>query len=167
MIRTPTLLLDPPVRRRLLLAAAMLAAGVAVAPGQAQAGECPAGHRVADATKPVDTAAKGVTDTVLASIDLADEPAMVQDRKFRLRRLVIAPGGIVPWHSHADRPALIYIVSGEVTEHASNCAVPIVHKAGEVASETHATAHWWKNTGRRPATLISADLLKDESDRNM
>jgi len=92
---------------------------------------------------------------------------MVQDRKFRLRRLVIAPGGIVPWHSHADRPALIYIVSGEVTEHASNCAVPIVHKAGEVAPETHATAHWWKNTGRKPVTLISADLLKDESDRNM
>jgi quercetin dioxygenase-like cupin family protein len=167
MTRTPTLLLGAPVRRRLLLAAAMLGAGVALAPGQAHAGECPAGKRIADATKPVDAAAKGVTDTVLASIDLADEPAMVQDRKFRLRRLVIEPGGIVPWHSHGDRPALIYIVSGEVTEHASNCAVPIVHKAGEVAPETHVTAHWWKNTGRKPATLISADLLKDESDRNM
>ena len=30
--------------------------------------------------------------------------------------LVVQPGGIVPWHSHADRPALIYVVSGEIVE---------------------------------------------------
>ena len=35
----------------------------------------------------------------------------------------------MPWHSHGDRPAIIYIVSGEVKEFASNCSVAIVHKA--------------------------------------
>jgi quercetin dioxygenase-like cupin family protein len=154
------------LRRPVLLASAALAA-MAFAVGSANAGQCPAGKQMADATKPVDTAAKGVTDTVLASINLADEPAMVQDRTFRLRRLVIEPGGVVPWHSHGDRPAIIYIVSGEVTEYASNCAVPIVHKAGEVAPETHLTSHWWKNTGKKTATLISADLLKDPGDHMM
>ena len=84
--------------------------------------------------KPGATAAKDVTDIVLASIDLAKEPA-ANDHQFRMRRLVIQPGGIVPWHSHDDRPALIYIVSGEITEYASNCAVPIMHKAGDVAPE--------------------------------
>src|SRR5690348_10798306 len=85
-------------------------------PGIANAGSCPAGKELADATKPVSYAASGVTDTVLASIDLAKEPAKIDGRKLRLRKLVIQPGGIVPWHSHGDRPAIIYIIQGEVTE---------------------------------------------------
>lgn len=133
----------------------------------ANAGQCPAGQERADATKPVDYAAKGVTDTVLAAIDLAQEPAKIEDRKLRLRKLVIEPGGIVPWHSHGDRPAIIYIVKGTVTEYASNCAVPIVHKAGDATPETHATAHWWKNTGSSTVELLSADIMHDPNDHNM
>ena len=59
------------------------------------------------------------------------------------------------------------IIAGEITEYASNCAVPIVHKAGEVAPETSATAHWWKNTGKKTVVLISADLLKVGDDAHM
>jgi quercetin dioxygenase-like cupin family protein len=124
--------------------------GIAAA-GAASAGECPKDKMIADATKPVSTPASGVTDTVIGMIDVAKEPAAIKDRAFRLRKLVIQPGGVVPWHSHADRPAIIYVVEGEVTEYASNCAVPIVHKAGDVATETHVTAHWWKNTGKHAA----------------
>ena len=153
------------VRPMLLASAAIATLALTAAP--ATAGQCPADKQMVDATKPVDYAAKGVDDKVLATIDLAAEPAKVDDRTFRMRKLVIQPGGIVPWHSHGDRPALIYVVEGTVTEHASNCAVPIVHKAGEVSVETKQVSHWWKNTGKRPATLISADLLKDPTDTMM
>jgi quercetin dioxygenase-like cupin family protein len=151
---------------RPVLAATALAAAL-LAPGLARAAECPAGKLVTDATKPVDYAAKGVSDTVLAAIDLAQEPAQIADRNLRLRKLVIQPGGIVPWHSHGDRPAIIYIIKGEVTEYASNCAVPILHKAGDVTRETHVTSHWWKNTGRETVELLSADVLHDASDHTM
>src|SRR4030095_8172139 len=100
------------------------------------AGECPANQMRAEATKPVTTAAKGVTDKVLSQIDLAGEKIALKGHLMRVRKLEIQPGGIVPWHSHEDRPALIYVVTGEIYEHASNCAVPILHKAGEVARET-------------------------------
>jgi hypothetical protein len=89
------------------------------------AGESPAGKIGVNATPPGPSEPKGVTDTVLATTDLAQEMVALSDHQFRLRRLEIQPGGIVPWHSHADRPAMIYIVSGEVTEYASNCAVPM------------------------------------------
>ena len=135
----------------------------------AQAGECPADQlrpdgsgQQAGATMP-----KDVTDTVLATTDLSQEMVGVTDHQFRIRRLELMPGGEVPWHSHEDRPAMIYIVSGEVTEYASTCAVPILHKAGDVAPETHTTAHWWKNTGKEKAVLISADILHDKMDSNM
>ena len=152
---------------RPLIGLCLLAMAAIAIPKIANAGSCPAGKQVADAMKPVDYAAKGVTDTVLASIDLAQEPAKIADRRLRLRKLVIQPGGIVPWHSHGDRPAIIYIIQGEVTEYASNCSVPLVHKAGDVTPETHLTSHWWKNTGSQTVVLLSADLLHDQADHNM
>jgi quercetin dioxygenase-like cupin family protein len=108
----------------------------------------------------------GVTDTVIAMIDV-DQEQGIKDRKFRMRRLVIEPGGIVPWHSHGERPAIIYIIEGQIEEYASNCAAPIVHKAGDVVAETKDVSHWWKNLGDTTVVLLSADLLKDANDKNM
>jgi quercetin dioxygenase-like cupin family protein len=151
---------------RTLAASAVVAAGLALA-APAFAGECPAGQMRADATKPSTAAAKAVTDQVLSMIDLADEKVALKGHMMRVRKLEVQPGGIVPWHSHGDRPALIYIVSGEIYENASNCAVPILHKAGDVARETHATSHWWNNAGKTPVVLLSFDILHDPNDHNM
>jgi len=140
------------------LAAALAALSFATV---ASAGECPADKRVADGLgqKMATVAARDVTDVVRASTDLSREPAKIAGRQFRLRQLDVKPGGIVPWHSHDDRPAMIYIVSGEIIEYASNCAVPIVHKAGDVAPERAGTSHWWENKGKAPTVLISVDLF--------
>jgi len=155
-----------PTLRRGVGFTALLLTGLLGAAG-AQAGACPDDQRRPDA-RPVSTEpARGVTDTVIAAIDVAREPAAIRGRQFRMRRLVIEPGGTVPWHSHGDRPALIYIVEGTIVEYASNCAVPITHGAGDVAAETHATSHWWRNHSDRPVVLISADLLHDPNDHNM
>lgn len=149
---------------RTLLASTLIAAGLAA---PAFAGECPADKMKADATKPVTYGPKGVTDNVLSMIDLSKEKVAVAGHLMRVRRLEVQPGGIVPWHSHAERPALIYVVSGEIFENASNCAVPILHKAGEVARETRATSHWWQNTGKAPVILLSFDIAADPNDHNM
>jgi quercetin dioxygenase-like cupin family protein len=142
-------------------AAGIVAATLAIAATGATAGECPVASRVADGKGQAmgPTQPKDVTDVVRASTDLSKEPAKIAGRQFRLRELSMQPGGIVPWHSHGNRPAMIYIVSGEVVEYASNCAVPIVHKAGDVAPERNGTSHWWKNTGNTAAVLISVDLF--------
>lgn len=146
--------------------AATIAGTLALA-AAAQAGECPAGKMRAGATANAGHAAKAVTDTVLAQIDLGGEKVALKGHNMRVRKLVIQPGGIVPWHSHQERPALIYVVAGQIHEYASTCAVPILHKAGEVARETHATAHWWTNTGTVPVVLLSFDIQKDPNDKNM
>src|SRR4029078_6259146 len=109
----------------------------------------------------------GVTDTTLGAIDLGKEAAKITGRELRFRKMVIAPGGGVPWHSHDDRPALIYVAEGEIMEYASNCAAPIVHKAGEIRPETRATSHWWKNLRDKTVLLYVGDVLHDKSDHNM
>lgn len=148
-------------------ALACLVAAAIAATSSAMAGECPAGKMIAGAREAVAFPAAGVTDTVLAAIDLAKEPAKLEDRQLRFRKLTIEPGGVVPWHSHADRPAIIYVAEGEIVEYASNCAEPIVHKTGEVRAETSGTSHWWKNLGTRTVVLFVGDVLHDKNDHNM
>ena len=113
------------------------------------------------------TAPVGVVDTGLASIDLAKENVKLDQRRLRLRQMTIMPGGIVPLHSHEDRPALIMVNSGEIYEYSSKCAVPILHKAGEVAREALGTMHWWKNSGRLPVNLTIADIVNDKKPATM
>ena len=152
--------------RRFVLAGVI--AGSAVAGlTSAIAGECPADTMAADVRAPDTQAAKGVTDTVLAAIDLEKEPAKIKDRQLRFRKLTIEPGGIVPWHSHGDRPAIIYVAEGEIVEYASNCSAPIVHKTGEIRPETSATSHWWQNLGNKTVVLFVGDVLHDKNDHNM
>ena len=130
-----------------------------LAAGSAFAGECPAGKGGVDVRPPASNPASGVTDTVVGSIDVSKEPAHIDGRLLRLRKLVIQPGGVVPWHSHRDRPAIIVITKGTVVEYASNCSVPIVHAEGDVSTETSGTSHWWRNESDAPVELYSADLL--------
>src|SRR5438552_4142659 len=150
-----------PLPLRRITSALAIGGALSFAPTSALAGQCPADKRVADGQgqKPGPTAPKDVTDVVRSSTDLSKEPLALKNRLFRLRQLEVKSGGIVPWHSHNERPAMIYIVSGEVVEYASSCAVPIVHKAGDVAPEKNGTSHWWQNTGNETAVLISVDLF--------
>jgi quercetin dioxygenase-like cupin family protein len=150
--------------RGLVLAAVVTSASVTALP--AFAGGCPADQKKPDAREMVDVKPVGVTDTVIAMIDV-DKQQNIKDRKFRMRKLTIEPGGIVPWHSHGERPAIIYIIEGEINEYASNCAVPIAHKAGDVVAETSEVSHWWKNLSGGTVVLLSADILKDPNDHTM
>ena len=88
-----------PTTRRFLAASAAAIAGVALA-SVALAGECPADKRGVDVTKPVSTAAAGVTDTVLATTDLSKEKLALPDHQFRLRRLVDR----AQWHCPVAQP---------------------------------------------------------------
>lgn len=127
----------------------------------ALAGQCPADQVKDGATASGPSAPKGVTDNVIGKIDLGSEIS-VPGRSLRLRRLDIQPGGVVPWHSHTDRPALIIVQSGQIKEYRSNCASPITHKAGEVSQEFGGISHYWVNDGKTVAVLYSSDVFHGE-----
>jgi quercetin dioxygenase-like cupin family protein len=151
---------------RRTLAFTTILAGALLAVSSAFAGGCPAGKMSADVRAPETTKAKDVTDTVLSTVDLSKEMVKLEHRHMRLRKLVIQPDGVVPWHSHGDRPAIIYIISGTIIEYASNCSVGIVHTAGDSTPEFNGVSHWWRNEGKVPVVLISADIAHDEDDQH-
>lgn len=145
--------------RKHAIAIALL--GAASLAGSASFAGCPADKIVPDGRgqKMVEYGPKDVTDVVVEATDLSTQKVALPGYQFRARRLTIKPGGIVPWHSHNERVAMIYVVKGEIVEYASSCAEPIVHKVGDIAREAKGTSHWWKNTGTESVELISVDIL--------
>src|SRR5262245_19569957 len=133
----------------------------------ALAGGCPA-DKVGK--NPLASAAKaptGVTEMELAYIDLGKESVNLPQRRLRYRHMEIQPGGVVPLHSHAARPALIMVNQGQIFEYSSQCTVPILHKAGEIARESNGLEHWWKNEGNVVVILTIADIVNDKKPDTM
>lgn len=156
------------MNRSIKLAATTLGLCVALSSG-VLAGECPA-DKVLKSPRKIEaiTDASKLKAEVVKTVDPSGWRG-VKGLMLRTRRLTILPGGYVPTHSHADRPAIIFIISGTIIEHSSVCSVPIVHKAGESTAEFGNLEHWWVNKGRVPVVLTSSDLVPIEmmNDRMM
>lgn len=149
---------------RRIVAPLAAAAAIIVASSAAFAGECPADKVTQNFVHPGGIAPVAVTDEVLASIDLSQTALDADGRLFRLRRLDIQPGGVVPLHSHADRPAILHIGEGTIVEYRSTCAVPIVHQPGDVIDEAGNLEHWWRNEGDALVVIFATDILRVEDD---
>jgi quercetin dioxygenase-like cupin family protein len=131
------------------------------------AGECPADKVAANPLAGAPTAPVGVMEMELSSIDLSTEKVNLPQRRLRFRHMEIMPGGIVPLHSHEDRPALIMVNQGQIYENSSKCAVPILHKAGEISREFLGVKHWWKNDSNVTVVLTIADIVNDKKPETM
>ncbi|MCJ9691073.1 cupin domain-containing protein [Rhizobium sp. PRIMUS64] len=157
---------DLNAKRMTLATVLTLASFTAIPTGYAHAGECPVDQVAENGMQPGEMMPKNVTDEVISSIDLGSKGDAWKNSALRMRKLVVQPGGVVPWHSHEVRPANILIVSGAITEYRSTCKVPIEHKAGDVTAEFGMLSHWWKNNGSEPAILYSADILTSEAQKH-
>src|SRR5215510_6494130 len=82
---------------RSIVLAGLAAGSMLIGVSSAVAGGCPGDKMKADVRQPATHAAKGVTDTVLAAIDLEKEPTNIKERQLRFRKLTIEPCGGVPW----------------------------------------------------------------------
>ena len=149
------------------LAAGISAALVLACSSAALAGECPAGKAGDNPLKDAPAMPTGVTDTELAAIDLSKENVKLDQRRLRMRHMTVAPGGVVPLHDHADRPALIMVTEGTIVEHSSKCLEPLVHHAGDVSKEFLGTKHWWKNETDKAVQLTIGDIVNDKKPETM
>lgn len=102
----------------------------------------------------------GIKAEELVAIDLADQIDGLEGRRLRTRYWTIEPGGIVPIHSHVDRPATIYVLQGTMAEHRSDQTDPVIHEPGGLSLEANVT-HWWKNIGDEVCILVATDIVHD------
>ncbi|MCL6526983.1 MAG: cupin domain-containing protein [Thermaceae bacterium] len=103
---------------------------------------------------------KGVTVELLATIDLGPEIEGMAGRKLRMRKVTIEPGGVFgPVHDHKDRPGVVYILQGTITDHRDGVATD--YGPGLGWPEDRNTLHWLENRGAISAVEISVDIVRE------
>ena len=101
---------------------------------------------------------KGVTVKQLATVDLGPEIEGMAGRRLRMRLVTIEPGGVLgPIHDHIDRPGVVYILQGTITDHRDGVAKE--YGAGVGWPEDQSTTHWLENRGTTQAVEISVDIV--------
>lgn len=100
----------------------------------------------------------GVTVKHLAAVDLGPEIEGMAGRQLRMRMVTIEPGGVLgPVHDHIDRPGMVYILEGTITDHRNGVARE--YGPGVGWPEDRSTRHWLENRGTTPAIEISVDIF--------
>jgi len=104
---------------------------------------------------------KGVAVQLLATLDLGVEIEGMTGRQLRMRLVTIEPGGVFgPLHNHVDRPGLVYILQGTITDHRNGVATD--YGLGVGWPEDRNTTHWLENRGTVAAVEISVDIVRQE-----
>ncbi len=102
---------------------------------------------------------QGVTVQLLSVLDLGPEIEGMAGRQLRMRMVTIEPGGIFgPLHDHKDRPGMVYILQGIITDHRDGISKE--YGPGPGWPEDKHTLHWLENRGTIPAVEISVDIVK-------
>lgn len=102
---------------------------------------------------------KGVKVTLLAAMDLGSEIEGMTGRQLRMRMVTFEPGGVFgPVHNHKDRPGMVYILQGTITDHRDGMTKD--YGPGLGWPEDKNTTHWLENRGTTPAVEISVDLVR-------
>lgn len=102
---------------------------------------------------------KGVTVELLSTLDLGPEIEGMTGRQLRMRRVTIEPGGVFgPVHDHKDRPGMVYILQGTITDHRNG--VTTEYGPGVGWPEDSHTVHWLENRGTTPAVEVSIDIVR-------
>lgn len=99
----------------------------------------------------------GQSEELLRSLDLTGELDSGKGRPLRMRRITLQPGGALALHNHAGRPAVTYMLQGEMTYHYDD-GRDVVVRPGDGFAEGRATTHWGENTGKVPAVWIAVDI---------
>jgi quercetin dioxygenase-like cupin family protein len=102
---------------------------------------------------------KGVSVKLLAALDLGPEIEGMTGRQLRMRMVTIEPGGVFgPIHDHKDRPGMVYILQGTITDHRNGVARE--YGPGLGWPEDRNTIHWLENRGASQAVEISVDIIR-------
>lgn len=84
----------------------------------------------------------------------------VEGYLFRSSFVDVAPGGIVPIHPHAGRPAFLKVLNGTITQHRSD-GTSLQMNGGDVTFASDKVAHWWQNKSSKLVNVWVVDLCKE------
>lgn len=104
---------------------------------------------------------RGITTQLLGTVDLGPEIEGMAGRQLRMRLVTFERGSVFgPVHDHRDRPGMVYILEGTITDHRNGVATD--YGTGLGWPEDRNTVHWLENRGTTRAVEISVDIVRHE-----
>ena len=111
--------------------------------------------------KPAVPETRGVKVELLATLDLGTEIEGMAGRQLRMRMVTMDPGAVFgPLHDHKDRPGIVFILQGTITDYRDGKATE--YGPGVGWPEDRNTLHWLENRGAVPAVEISVDIVRKD-----
>ena len=99
--------------------------------------------------------------TLVAAVDLGPAIEGMEGRQLRMRMVTVEPGGVFgPIHDHKDRPGIVYVLQGTITDHRDG--VDTAYGPGVGWPEDRDTLQWLENRGTIPAVEISIDIVRQD-----
>ncbi len=99
---------------------------------------------------------KGIEPQDLATVDTGENcPGHV----LRMRRVTFAPGASIPMHSHKERPEVVLVMEGTLTNTVKGQS-PTQLEAGTVGTNGPEVEHSPANESSNPVVLLVADVIK-------
>jgi len=134
------------MRVNIISVALIVAALLVFAPVSADADDAP-------------TTSVGISGKVTGTIPLQGMFGSSDGLQLRAREVTIAPGGRIALHHHDNRPELIYLIEGEVTDHIVSEDRKVIGTAGMTMTEPAGVTHWVENSGDIPVRAIVVDIV--------
>lgn len=104
------------------------------------------------------TQSTGIDSTVLGAIPLEEFFEALKGRNLRAREVVLLPGAKIAVHKHDRRPALVYVLEGEVVEHRSDSEEPVIRRQGDIYFEPFGVVHWLENVSPNRVRALAVDI---------
>jgi len=119
------------------------------------------GSQVLSAQQIPPTKAKGVTAKAVASLELGPQFPELQGRHLRARVATFEPGGYGAIHSHQDRPTVLYVLQGTLSDCKPDGTCTEVHEGQAKAEGKDSIELWHANRGAKPLTVLVIDISKE------
>jgi quercetin dioxygenase-like cupin family protein len=106
--------------------------------------------------KPRET--RGISLHASNTLPLGSQIPALEGYALQIRTIVLKPGAVAGYHSHAKRPVVAYLVKGDYTEHRDGQGV-VTHEPGDQWIEGADVAHWSENRGNETTYLINVEVF--------
>lgn len=112
-------------------------------------------------SEPIPQETTGISLNASSTLELGTQIPALKGYAVQIRTIVLEPGAVAGYHSHAKRPVVAYLVNGNYTEHRDGQGV-VVHKPGERWVEGADVAHWSENRGTERTYLINVEVFSTQ-----
>lgn len=113
---------------------------------------------IAQEAKPQETTGVSIDWTIV--LNLAEQIPELGGYALRMRKVTLEPGAVIAHHSHASRPIVGYVLSGEYTE-VRDEGPALVRGPGDHWAEGADVAHWGANRGQVSTVMIGVDVVPE------